>query len=275
MACSFVGVCSWVQVASLPLQASRTGCNGASSACTQDEARHLAGLGDAGVQMPQAGPAQPPPPQEQRADGPPRETPGVAARSSALDRLARRPLPAPPATLRVGPLRAGAFPSPLHDVANAARLGTLLGVAFSVCMLTGLYSHLLQHQPDWLVVPSRPADLYRVSQGLHVTTGLASVPLLLAKLWVAYPGLFVWPPARDVGHAVQRGSLFLLVGGAVFQVSTGVANVAKWYPFGFSFTATHYWVGWITVGALLLHVAAHGAQAWTAIADGSYGRARS
>jgi hypothetical protein len=44
----------------------------------------------------------------------------------------------------------------------------------------------------------------------------------------------------------------------VFQLSTGVANVAKWYPFGFSFTATHYWVGWITIGALLLHIAAHG-----------------
>jgi hypothetical protein len=224
--------------------------------------------------MQQAGPAQPPPP-PQRPESSARVTPEVAARGSALHRLARRPLPAPPLALRVGPLRADAFPSPLHDVANAAWLGTLLGAAFLVCMVTGLYSHLLQHQPDWLVVPSRPADLYRVSQGLHVTTGLACVPLLLAKLWVAYPGLFVWPPARDVGHAVQRGSLLLLVGGAVFQLSTGVANVAKWYPFGFSFTATHYWVGWITIGALLLHVAAHGAQARAAIADDWHGRGRS
>ena len=175
--------------------------------------------------------------------------------------LARTPLPTPPEALRVGPLREGAFPSRLHDVANAAWLGTLLGIAFGVCMLTGLYSHLLQHQPDWLVVPSRPVDLYRWTQGTHVTTGLACVPLLLAKLWVVYPRLFAWPPARDVGHAVQRGSLLLLVGGAVFQLSTGVANVAKWYPFGFSFTATHYWVGWITIGALLLHIGAHGAQA--------------
>jgi hypothetical protein len=182
-----------------------------------------------------------------------------------LDRLARTPLPAPPEALRVGPLREGAFPSRLHDVANASWLGTVLGVAFVVCMLTGLYSHLLQHQPDWLVVPSRPVDLYRWTQGTHVTTGLACVPLLLAKLWVVYPKLFGWPPARDVGHAVQRGSLLLLVGGAVFQLSTGVANVAKWYPFGFSFTATHYWVGWITIGALMLHVAAHGAQAWAAL----------
>ena len=182
-----------------------------------------------------------------------------------LAALASTPLPTPPEALRVGPLREGAFPSRLHDVANAAWLGTLLGVAFGVCMLTGLYSHLLQHQPDWLVVPSRPVDLYRWTQGTHVTTGLACVPLLLAKLWVVYPKLFAWPPARDVGHAVQRGSLLLLVGGAVFQLSTGVANVAKWYPFGFSFTATHYWVGWITIGALLLHIGAHGAQAWAAV----------
>jgi hypothetical protein len=91
----------------------------------------------------------------------------------------------------------------------------------------------------------------------------------LAKLWVVYPKLFAWPPARDVGHAVQRGSLLLLVGGAVFQLSTGVANVAKWYPFGFSFTATHYWVGWITIGALLLHIAAHGRQAWAAMRSSS------
>ena len=196
------------------------------------------------------------------------QTPQVTSVRSAggpLDRLARTPLPAPPEALRVGPLREGAFPSGLHDVANAAWLGVLLGVAFAVCTVTGLYSHLLQNQPDWLVVPSRPVDLYRWSQGLHVTTGLASVPLLLAKLWVVYPRLFAWPPARDVGHAVQRGSLLLLVGGAVFQLSTGVANVAKWYPFGFSFTATHYWVGWITIGALLLHVAAHGSQAWAAV----------
>ena len=186
-------------------------------------------------------------------------------RGSRLDRLARTPLPAPPDALRLGPLREGAFQSRLHDIGNAAWLGTLLGVGFTVCMVTGLYSHLLQHQPDWLVVPSRPVDLYRWSQGTHVTTGLACVPLLLAKLWVVYPRLFAWPPARDVGHAVRRGSLLLLVGGAVFQLSTGVANVAKWYPFGFSFTVTHYWVGWITIGALLLHIAAHGTQAWAAL----------
>ena len=186
-----------------------------------------------------------------------------------LAKLARTPLPVPPESLRKGPLREGTFTSPLHDVANAAWLGTVLGVAFAICMVTGYYSHLLQHQPTWLVVPSQPADLYRWSQGLHVITGLVSVPLLLAKLWVVYPRFFAWPPARDLGHAVQRASLFLLVGGAVFQLSTGVANVAKWYPFGFSFTATHYAVGWVTIGALLLHIGAHGAQAWSHLRSSS------
>lgn len=189
-------------------------------------------------------------------------------RPGPVTRLARRPLPQPPGILRLGPLREGVFPSRLHDVANAAWLGYALGAAFGICMVTGLYSHLLQHQPDWLSIPTRPVSLYRVSQGLHVATGLASVPLLLAKLWVVYPRLFSWPPARDVGHAVQRASLLLLVGGAVFLLSTGVANVAQWYPFGFSFTAAHYWVGWVTIGALMLHIAAHGAQAWSAIRQG-------
>lgn len=188
-----------------------------------------------------------------------------SARPGTLTRLARIPLPAPPDALRVGPLRDAAFPSPRHSVADAAWLGTALGIAFVLCLLTGLYSHLLQHQPVWLTVPSRPAGLYRVSQGLHVTTGIASVPLLLAKLWVVYPRLFTWPPARDLGHAVQRLSLAVLVAGSVFQLATGLVNVAQWYPFGFSFTATHYWVGWTTLGALLLHVAAHGGQAREAL----------
>ena len=47
-----------------------------------------------------------------------------------------------------------------------------------------------------------------------------------------------------------------LVGGGVFLVFTGVANIAQWYPWRFSFTATHYWVAWITIGAIVAHVGA-------------------
>jgi len=31
-------------------------------------------------------------------------------------------------------------------------------------------------------MPSRPAGFYRITQGLHVVTGVASIPLLLGKL---------------------------------------------------------------------------------------------
>src|SRR5207244_11518566 len=67
-------------------------------------------------------------------------------------------------------------------------------------------SHLIQQPPSWFVWPSRPAGLYRVTQGLHVATGIASIPLLLAKLWTVYPLLWTWPPARNVAHAVERRS---------------------------------------------------------------------
>ncbi len=168
--------------------------------------------------------------------------------------LLTQPLPRPPGLLRLGPLRAEAFSSRLHDERVAARLGLWLGITFSICFVTGLISHGIQHPPSWFLWPSRPVNLYRVTQGLHVLTGLASIPLLLAKLWTVYPKLWEWPPLRDVAHAVERASLFLLVAGATFQLFTGLINIAYWYPFRFFFTTTHYWTAWITMGALVVHV---------------------
>jgi hypothetical protein len=107
------------------------------------------------------------------------------------------------------------FTSPLHDTRIAAILGIALGVSFSICFVTGLLSYLIQHPPSWFVWPSRPAGLYRVTQGAHVITGFVSIPLLLAKLWVVSPRLLTWPPVRNVAHAVERLSLVPLVGGAI------------------------------------------------------------
>ncbi len=143
-----------------------------------------------------------------------------------------------------------------HGERVAAVLGIALGVCFTVCFLTGLLSHLIQHPPDWFEWRSRPAGLYRVTQGLHVATGIAAVPLLFAKLWSVFPRLFTWPPARDVLHALERLSLLPLVGGAVFMLVTGVANIDLWYPFPFYFPAAHYAVAWITIGALVVHIGA-------------------
>jgi hypothetical protein len=169
--------------------------------------------------------------------------------------LLHRPLPAPPQRLRRGPLRPAAFPSTLRSARLTSHAGLALAVAFSVCFTTGLLSHLIQHPPTWFWWPAHPAWLYRVTQGLHVATGLASVPLLGLKLWSVYPRLFTWPPARTVAHAIERASVASLVAAGLFQVVSGVLNVGRWYaPMPFFFTAGHYWVAWLTVGAVLVHI---------------------
>lgn len=157
------------------------------------------------------------------------------------------------------------FTSPLHDERPAALLGIALGVSFTVCFVTGLYSHWAQHPPSWFELPARPAGLYRVTQGLHVATGIATIPLLLAKLWTVFPRLLRWPPFDDVAHALERISLVPLIGGSLLLLFTGLANVNGWYPFPFNFVVTHYWTAWITIGALIVHVGAKWATTWRAL----------
>ncbi len=171
-------------------------------------------------------------------------------------KLGDTPLPAPPDALRRGPLREGTFESPLRSKRLTTQLGMWLGIAFGVCFVTGLISHFIQHPGGWFWWPSRPIWLYRVTQGVHVATGFATVPLLGAKLWSVYPKLFVWPPAKNVAQALERGSIAILVASGLFQITTGILNVAKWYaPMGFNFTTAHYWTAWLAIGALLVHIA--------------------
>jgi hypothetical protein len=158
---------------------------------------------------------------------------------------------------------------PRHDDRTAAWLGVALGVSFTTCFLTGLYSHLAQHPPSWFTLPASPAGLYRVTQGVHVITGIASIPLLLAKLWSVYPKLFRWPPFTSLAHALERLSLVPLIAGALFQLWTGVANIDLWYPLPFFFPAAHYWVAWITIGALVVHIAAKAGTTRAALFDPS------
>ena len=162
--------------------------------------------------------------------------------------------------------RARAFPSRLHDDQIAAILGIALGVAFGTCFVTGVLSHLIQEPPAWFLWPPRPAGLYRVTQGVHVATGIASIPLLFAKLWVVYPKLFRWPPFEGVAHLIERVALVPLITGGLFQVFSGLANVNLWYPYPFGFRGAHYWVAWITIGALVVHVGAKWATTRAALA---------
>jgi len=110
---------------------------------------------------------------------------------------------------------------------------------------------------DWAIFdwPASWPWTYAVTQGLHVTLGIAAVPLLLAKLWSVIPRLFEWPPVRGPAHALERLTLLLLVGSALFQFATGIVNAQLYYPFRFNFVVAHFWGAWIFVAALALHVA--------------------
>ncbi len=169
------------------------------------------------------------------------------------DAKRRLRIPAPP---KVGPFRDDAFTSPLHNEKVAAILGVALGVCFTVCFVTGLISHLIQNPPSWFTWPSRPAGYYRINQGLHVATGTAAIPLLLAKLWTVYPKLFAWPPFRNVAQALERLSLVPLIGGSLFLLTTGLLNTSQYRPWAFGFRPGHYWAAWITMGALVVHIGA-------------------
>lgn len=169
--------------------------------------------------------------------------------------LTRR-LPEPPSWLRRGPFRDGTFTSTIRGPRLTSMLGVALGVCFSVCFATGLLSHLIQHPPAWFGWPSRPVELYRFTQGVHIATGLATIPLLTAKLWSVFPKLFAWPPFRSLLHALERLSVLVLIAAALFQLVTGLLNITYWYSaMPFAFLSGHYWVAWLAIGSVALHVA--------------------
>jgi DMSO/TMAO reductase YedYZ molybdopterin-dependent catalytic subunit len=103
---------------------------------------------------------------------------------------------------------------------------------------------------NWITSPSW---IYRVSQGTHVLLGLALIPVLLAKLWSVIPRLFAWPPLRSLAHALERASLLLLVGGAIFEFATGVMNIDYDYSFRFSFYDGHFFGAWVFITGFTVH----------------------
>lgn len=180
--------------------------------------------------------------QETPAPGPPRPRLRLAARIDAVVRP------------RLAFIQR-ALGSPLRTPRMAVVLGRLLGFGFVICFVTGLYSHALQTPWPWFVAPTRPVYLYAWTQGIHVVVGLMLVPVLLAKLWVVFPGLFKWPVLTGLRSVVERGSILVLVSCALALPLTGVLNVVQVYPWDFSFRRTHYAMAWLLIGALLIHVA--------------------
>jgi DMSO/TMAO reductase YedYZ molybdopterin-dependent catalytic subunit len=172
----------------------------------------------------------------------------------------------------IGPFGEGFWRSPLRGPWLASVLSSALLPLIAICALTGFASHWAYDTDvgvnavwggpaagngfdlyglDW---PTSPAWLYAATQGLHVITGVAAIPLLLAKLWTVIPKLFENPPVRSPAHALERLGLVFLVGGALFTFATGVINIQLWYPFGFSFVPAHYYGAIVMVAALAVHV---------------------
>lgn len=136
-------------------------------------------------------------------------------------------------------------------------LGLALAFSFTVCFVTGLISHFIQHPQPWAYDwwPTGPTWFYRVSQGLHVTTGLISIPLLGLKLWSVAPKFWKKLAPGDLRDILERVSILVLIAGSGFQLLTGMFNVAEAYQWKFFFPSAHYAVSWVTIGALLIHIA--------------------
>ncbi|MGN6609365.1 MAG: molybdopterin-dependent oxidoreductase [Jatrophihabitans sp.] len=147
------------------------------------------------------------------------------------------------------------FRNPAHTPAVAARVGRVLGICFGICFVTGLLSRYQYRPWSWLPEPATPVWGYRLTQGVHVITGIAAIPLLLVKLWTVYPRLFVWPPVRNVVHALERASVAVLVATSLLQLTTGFLDVVEWYPWQWDFVLVHRELAFVAIGALLVHIA--------------------
>lgn len=175
-------------------------------------------------------------------------------------------LPTPPAT----PTSPSFWRSPLRGPWFTSVLGVLLLGGITVLFVTGLLSYAA-YNPDLSPVndktpdkgllgfylfawPTDPPWLYRFTQGVHVTLGITLIPVLLAKLWSVVPKLFALPPARSLAHALERISLLLLVGGALFEFVTGVLNIQLDYVFPGSFYPLHFYGAWVFFAAFIVHV---------------------
>ncbi|WP_405592369.1 molybdopterin-dependent oxidoreductase [Streptomyces sp. NBC_01092] len=167
------------------------------------------------------------------------------------------------------PSSPGFWRSPLRGPWLTSVLGVVLLGGITVLFVTGLVSYAAYNPnlarvndqtPDKGILgfylfpwPTDPHWLYRLNQGVHVTLGITLIPVLLAKLWSVIPRLFALPPARSLANALERISLLLLVGGALFEFVTGVLNIQLDYIFPGSFYTLHFYGAWVFIAAFVAH----------------------
>jgi DMSO/TMAO reductase YedYZ molybdopterin-dependent catalytic subunit len=179
--------------------------------------------------------------------------------------VARHPAEHPPP----GPFRPRVWRSPLRGLWLTSVLGVMLLGGLTILAVTGLLSYAA-YDPllpgndqtpgagllrfyifSW---PTHPSWLYRMDQGVHITLGLALLPVVLAKLWSVLPRLFAWPPVRSLAQILERVSLIMLVGGVLFEFATGILNIQNYYVFPFSFYTAHLYGAWVFIAGFVIHV---------------------
>ena len=165
------------------------------------------------------------------------------------------------------------FSSTLRSTAVTARIGLALGIAIALLFVTGLLSHY-QYEPwTWLPEPAKPVWGYRLTQGIHVATGIATIPLLLVKLWSVYPNLFRFPPIRSIKHALERLSVAILVSSGARPGDHRLPQRAELVPVSVVLRHGPPLPGYVLVGSVLLHIGvklpdiAYGLKAKVAEAD--------
>ena len=190
---------------------------------------------------------------------------GAAARRGNPSALLRAVVSRPPP----GPLfKPGLWRSPLRGQWLTSLLGLVLLCGLPIVAVTGLLSYAAYNPRlpgndetpgapllkfflfSW---PTHPSWLYRTDQAIHITLGLALLPVVLAKLWSVLPKLFSWPPVRSPAHALERLSLVMIVGGVLFEGVTGILNIQNLYIVP-SFYTAHLYGGWVFLAGLITHV---------------------
>jgi DMSO/TMAO reductase YedYZ molybdopterin-dependent catalytic subunit len=159
--------------------------------------------------------------------------------------------------------------SPIRGPWLTSVFGLILLIGVPVEFITGLISYasynprLAHNNPtshtgildfylfQWTAAPQW---LFRLTEGIHIGLGLVLTPVLLAKLWSVIPKLFSWPPAASVAKALERLSLVLIVGGAVFEFTTGIMNIDYDYSFKFSFYEGHFLGAWLFMTGFVMHI---------------------
>jgi len=148
-----------------------------------------------------------------------------------------------------------ALAAPSRNPRTAVAIGRLLGAAFIICFLTGIYSHFIQDPLPGMHFLTRPVWLYQVTQGIHITAGIACFPLIFAKLYSIFPLLFQTPPLKGPLHFLERASIALFVASSLVEITTGLLNTFQWYAlFPFPFRQTHFTLSFIVVGSLAIHI---------------------